>query len=61
MFVKVSRKTALCNQVFDCAGRDFDLAMPDMARTERVDCDGLGQVCPGVSRALTIEVGLTWA
>ena len=58
MFVKVSRKTALCNQVFDCAGRDFDLAMPDMARTERVDCDGLGQVCPGVSGAVHL-IGLT--
>ena len=46
---QVSRKAELCNQVFECTNRDVDIAMPDLARTERVDCSGLGQVCPGVS------------
>ena len=46
---RTSRKVSLCDQVFDCATKDFDIALPDNARTKQVDCDGLNQVCPGVS------------
>merc|ERR1712029_395450 len=49
---QVSRKPDLCNQVFECATRDFDIAMPDVSRTKRVDCSGLGQVCPGVRKLI---------
>ena len=43
----------LCNQVFVCENRDFDLELPNNARTHSVDCSDLGQVCPGVSLSLT--------
>ena len=55
---RTSRKVSLCDQVFDCATKDFDIALPDNARTKQVDCDGLNQVCPGVSyKSMEIQTG----
>ena len=46
---QASKKSALCNQVFTCQRTEIDLPLPNVARTEQVDCSSLGQVCPGVS------------
>ena len=45
----VGRKEGLCDQVFSCENKNFDLDLPNIARTQQVDCSDLGQVCPGVS------------
>ena len=45
---QTTRKTDLCNSVFECAERDVDIAIPDPMSRKSVDCSGLGKVCPGV-------------
>ena len=37
-----------CSNVFTC-DEEFDVALPDTARTQSVDCGHLNQICPGVS------------
>ena len=44
----------LCDQVFVCEDKDFDLELPNNARTHSVDCSDLSQVCPGVSLSLSL-------
>ena len=45
----VGRKAGLCDQVFACDNKNFDIDLPSVARTKQVDCSDLGQICPGVS------------
>ena len=44
-----TRKASLCADVFECAERNADIAIPNPASRKSVDCGGLGKVCPGVS------------
>ena len=37
-----------CSDVFSC-DEEFDVSLPDNARTQSVDCGNLNQICPGVS------------
>merc|ERR1712242_163105 len=38
---QVSRKSDLCNQVFACDTRDFNLPLPSAARAQQIDCSHL--------------------
>ena len=55
---QVSRKSDLCNQVFACDSRDFNLPLPSAARAQQIDCSHLGQICPGVSHCYYIIISV---
>ena len=43
-----TRKIQLCAEVFECADRNADIAIPVPTSRKTVDCGSLGKVCPGV-------------